>query len=55
MEIILMFCGAIWVIFGLISNTKNVQSAIIYKVIPVITGFLVILCGMNLNGWVNIW
>lgn len=55
MEIILMVCGAIWVVFGLITNTKNVPSAIVYKVMPVITGLLVILCGMNLNGWVNIW
>ena len=55
MEVILMVCGTIWVVFGLIVNTKNVPSAIVYKVMPVITGLLVILCGMNLNGWVNIW
>lgn len=55
MGIILMFCGSIWIIFGLITNTKNIQSAIVYKVMPVATGFLAILCGMNLNGWVNIW
>jgi hypothetical protein len=55
MEIILMFCSAIWIVFGLITNTKNVPSAIIYKVMPVVTGLLVMLCGMNLNGWVNIW
>lgn len=55
MGIILIICGAIWVTFGLIANTKNVLSAIVYKVMPVLTGFLVILCGMNLNGWVNIW
>lgn len=23
METVLMFCGAIWVVFGLISNTKS--------------------------------
>ena len=55
METVLMVCGAIWVVFGLITNTKNVQSAIVYKVMPVITCLFVILCGMNLNGWVNIW
>lgn len=55
MEIILMVCGAVWVIFGLIANTKNIPSAIVYKVMPVVTGLLVILCGMNLIGWVNIW
>lgn len=55
MGIILMVCGAFWVIFTLLINTKNLLSAILFKVIPFFTGFATILCAMDLFGWVNIF
>ena len=55
MGIILMVCGVIWCILGLITNTRNIQSAIVYKVVPFFTGLANIVCAMNLFGWVNIF
>lgn len=55
MDIILIICGAFNIVFSLIVNTKNIQSAIVYKVLPFIAGVFTILCGMNIIGYVNIW
>jgi len=55
MEIILMVCGAFWIIFSLLNNTRNIKSAIFFKVIPFFTGLAAILCAMDLFGWVNIF
>lgn len=55
MEIILMICGVFWVGYSFITYTNNIKSSIIFKVIPFFTGFLTILCAMNLFGWVNIF
>ena len=55
MEIILMVCGAFWIISALMTNTKNIQSAIFFKVIPFFTGLATIVCAMDLFGWVNIF
>lgn len=55
MEIILMVCGVFWIIFSLITITRNIQSAIVYKVIPFFTGLATIMCAMDLFGWVNIF
>lgn len=55
MGIILMVCGMYWIISALIINTKNVLSAILFKVIPFFTGLVTIMCAMNLFGWVNIF
>jgi hypothetical protein len=38
LAIITLVCGLLWLIHGLISNTKNIQSAIVYKIIPVLSG-----------------
>ena len=55
MEIIMMVCGVFWIAFSLIINTKNFASAIYFKVIPFFTGLAVIMCAMDLLGWVNIF
>lgn len=55
MEIILMVCGAFWIISALMTNTKNTKSAIFFKVIPFFTGLATIVCAMDLFGWVNIF
>ena len=55
MGIILMICGVHWVMSALVLNTKNFLSAIFFKVIPFFTGFITIICAMNLFGWVNIF
>ena len=54
-EIVLMVCGVFWIIFSLLNNTRNVGSAIFYKVIPFFTGFVTIVCAMDLLGWVTIF
>lgn len=55
MGIILMVCGAFWIIFSLLNNTRNIKSAILFKVIPFFTGLATIVCAMDLFGWVNIF
>lgn len=55
MGIILMVCGVFWIISSLMLNTKGWQSAIFFKVIPFFTGFAIIVCAMDLFGWVNIF
>ena len=55
MGIILMVCGAFWTIFSLLTNTRNIKSAILFKVIPFFTGLATIVCAMDLFGWVNIF
>ncbi len=55
MEIVLMVCGIFWIVFSLIQNTKNLISAIIFKVVPFFTGLATILCAMDLFGWTNIF
>lgn len=55
MGIILMVCGAFWIINALMLDTKNLKSAIWFKVIPFFTGLATIVCAMDLFGWVNIF
>ena len=55
MGIILMVCGVWWIIFALLTKTKNVWSSILFKVIPFFTGLATIVCAMDLFGWVNIF
>ena len=55
MEIILMACGSFWIISALMISTKNIKSAIFFKVIPFFTGLATIVCAMDLFGWVNIF
>lgn len=55
MGIILVVSGVFWVISALTLNTKNVGSAIFFKVIPFFTGLANIVCAMDLFGWVNIF
>ena len=55
MRIILMICGVFWVVYSFVTNTHNFKSAVAFKVIPFFTGFLTILCAMNLFGWVSIF
>ena len=50
MEIILMVCGAFWIVFSLVNITKNIKSAIFFKVIPFFTGLATIVCAMDLFG-----
>lgn len=55
MGIILMVCGVWWIISALMMNTKNIKSAIFFKVIPFFTGLATIVCAMDLFSWVNIF
>lgn len=55
MGIVLMICGAFWIIFSFLNNTCNIKSAIFFKVIPFFTGLATIVCAMDLFGWVNIF
>lgn len=55
MGIVLMICGAFWIISALMLNTKEWKSAIFFKVIPFFTGLATIVCAMDLFGWVNIF
>ena len=55
MGIILMICGAFWIIFSLLNNTQNIKSAIFFKVIPFFTGLVTIVCAMDLLDWVSIF
>ena len=54
-NIILMICSAFWIILALITNTKDIMSAIVFKVIPFFTGLAIIICAMNSLGWINIF
>lgn len=55
MENILMACGAFWIIFALVVNTRKLAAAIWFKVIPLFTGMATLLCAMDMLGWVNIF
>ena len=55
MGTILIICGVYWVIFSLITNTKSLLSAIIFKIIPFFTGLATIICAMDVFGWINIF
>lgn len=55
MEVILMICGTFWIAFSLLNNTRNIKSAIFYKVIPFFTGIATVACAMDLLGWVSIF
>lgn len=55
MATILMICGVLWIILALVGNTRNIQSAIFFKVFPFFTGMANLLCAMDLFGWVNIF
>lgn len=54
MAVTLMICGVFWVALGLVVHTKNFKSALCFKIIPFFTGLAVMLCAMNLFGWVNL-
>lgn len=54
MAVTLMICGVFWIALGLVVHTKNFRSALCFKVIPFFTGLAVMLCAMNLFGWVNL-
>lgn len=55
MGIILMICGMFWITHAFIVHARNTVSAIVFKVIPFFTGLAVIMCAMDLFGWVNIF
>ncbi len=52
--IILIICGAFWIVSSFINNTKNVASAMFYKVIPFTTGILSIGIALGMLGVINI-
>ena len=54
MAIIVMVCGIYWMFFGLIQNTNNLRSSIVYKVLPFFTGMLALLVAMDWMCWINI-
>lgn len=55
MGIILMVCGVYWITTAFITNTRNLLSTTIFKVIPFFTGLATVLCAMDSFGWVNIF
>ena len=54
MAIVIMVCGIYWMFFGLIQNTNNLRSSIVYKVLPFFTGMLALLVAMDWMCWINI-
>ena len=52
--IILMICGAFWIVSSFLSKTKNVQSTIFYNVIPFITGVIAFRIALGMIGVINI-
>ena len=54
MAIVVMVCGIYWMFFGLIQNTNNLRSSIVYKVLPFFTGMLALLVAMDWMCWINI-
>ena len=54
MAIIVMVCGIYWMFVGLIQNTNNLRSSIVYKVLPFFTGMLALLVAMDWMCWINI-
>lgn len=55
MEIILLICGCYSILIGLVVNTKNFISSILFKVVPFLSGVMVCLVAMDLLGWISIW
>lgn len=55
MGIVLMVCGVFWIIFSLLQHASNVKSSVFYKVIPFFTGFVTVICAMDLFDWVSIF
>ena len=52
--IILMICGAFWIVFSFLKNTKNVASAMFYRVIPFTTGMIVVGIALGMLGVINV-
>lgn len=52
--VILMVCGAFWITSSFINNTKNVVSAMFYKVIPFVTGIIAVGIALGMLGVINI-
>lgn len=52
--IILMICGAFWIVFSFLNNTKNVASAMFYRVIPFTTGMIVVGIALGMLGVINV-
>lgn len=52
--ILLMICGAFWIVSSFLSKTKNVQSTIFYNVIPFATGVIAFGVALGMLGVINI-
>lgn len=42
----LIICGLFWFIFGLIQNTRNFKSAVLYRIIPAVSGVYAFIAGI---------
>ncbi len=45
-------CGVYWVIFSLITKTKNFISSILFKVLPFMTGMVCVFSSLKLLGFI---
>lgn len=52
--VILMVCGAFWITSSFINNTKDVASAMFYKVVPFVTGIIAVGIALGMLGVINI-
>lgn len=52
--VILIICGACGIMSSFLNNTKNVVSAIVYKVIPFTTGMITIGIALGMLDVINI-
>lgn len=52
--VILIICCAFWIMSSFLNNTKNVVSAIVYKVIPFTTGMITIGIALGMLDVINI-
>lgn len=50
----LMIIGCLWMVSGMLVHTKNLQSALMFKAIPFISGLYAAVYAANDLGWLTI-
>jgi len=52
MSITIFIIGCIWATFGLILNTKNFKSALLFKVFPLFSGIFTMYYAATILHWI---
>lgn len=50
----LIICGVFWITIAFITKTSNLLSALIYKVMPFISGAIATAIGLDLSGIIQL-